>query len=100
MRAVRLEDISSLVPRDGIALTLLRILTIAIIALLLLTSLAVAQPARDYFGAVHQPSSGPEAVIGSYATGCIGGAVQLPADGPAGRRCGCRETGAGAVPSL
>jgi penicillin-insensitive murein endopeptidase len=81
MRAFRLEDVSSLVPRDGVALPLFRILTIALIALLLPTSLAVAQPARDYFGAVHQPSTGPEAVIGSYAKGCIGGAVQLPADG-------------------
>jgi penicillin-insensitive murein endopeptidase len=61
---------------------LLRILGAAFIALLLPAAPAFAQPARDYFGAVHQPSLGPEMVVGSYAKGCIGGAVQLPADGP------------------
>lgn len=61
---------------------LLGILGAALIALLMSASLARAQPARDFFGAVHQPSAGPEMVIGSYAKGCIGGAVQLPADGP------------------
>ena len=63
-------------------MTLLRILGKALITLLALASPALAQPARDYFGSMHQPSSGPEMVIGSYAKGCIGGAVQLPADGP------------------
>lgn len=61
---------------------LLHILGAALIALLMPTSPVFAQPARDFFGALHQPSAGSETVIGSYAKGCIGGAVQLPADGP------------------
>lgn len=52
-----------------------------VMALLLATPVA-AQPARDLFGAVRGPSPGPAQPIGSYAKGCIGGAVQLPADGP------------------
>lgn len=59
----------------------LGILGTAFVTLLLLAVPAFAQPARDLFGVVHQPSKGPEMVIGSYAKGCIGGAVQLPADG-------------------
>lgn len=64
------------------AMRLLRILAAAIITLLMLASPALAQPARDLFGEMHQPSAGSEMVIGSYAKGCIGGAVQLPTDGP------------------
>lgn len=62
--------------------TLVRGLGTAFVALLLLTTPSVAQPARDLFGQIHLPSTGPEASIGSYAKGCIAGAVQLPADGP------------------
>ncbi|WP_244445834.1 penicillin-insensitive murein endopeptidase [Devosia sp. LC5] len=40
------------------------------------------QPARDLFGAVTSPTGGPSVPIGSYAKGCIAGAVQLAADGP------------------
>lgn len=40
------------------------------------------QPARDLFGAVSQPTGGPSTPIGSYARGCIAGAVQLATDGP------------------
>ena len=64
------------------AMTLFRILGTAFITLLMLASPALAQPARHLFGGVHQPSGGPEMVIGSYAKGCIGGAAQLSADGP------------------
>lgn len=63
-------------------MALFRILSLAIIALATLASTAEAQPARDLFGAVHQPSSGAEMPVGSYAKGCIAGAVQLPTDGP------------------
>lgn len=59
-----------------------RILGLAMIALAALASTAEAQPARDLFGAVHAPSSGAEMPVGSYAKGCIAGAVQLPTDGP------------------
>ena len=63
-------------------MTLLRILSRGLITLLLATAPAMAQPARDLFGAVHQPTSGPEMVVGGYAQGCIAGAVQLATDGP------------------
>lgn len=61
---------------------LLRLL-LASIAFLLLASTGLAQqPARDLFGAVNQPTGGPSLPIGSYARGCVAGAVQLPANGP------------------
>lgn len=62
-------------------MTLIRILGAAVIGLLMLASQGFAQPARDIFGAAHTPSEGPEMVVGSYAKGCIGGAVQLQTDG-------------------
>jgi len=55
---------------------------LAAVALLTLVSAAIAQPARDLFGAVHSPTTGTEAPVGSYAKGCIAGAVQLATDGP------------------
>ena len=62
---------------------LLRALLIAIVALSLMCSPGFAQqPARDLFGAVDHPTSGPSIPVGGYAKGCIAGAVQLPADGP------------------
>lgn len=63
-------------------MTLLRTLGLGLVTLLILTSPALAQPARDLFGTQHQPTNGPEMPIGSYAKGCIAGAVQLSADGP------------------
>ncbi|GGF48030.1 penicillin-insensitive murein endopeptidase [Youhaiella tibetensis] len=60
-----------------------RLLGFASIALcLLLTSANAQQPARDLFGAMSQPTGGPSIPVGSYAKGCIAGAVQLPTDGP------------------
>lgn len=67
---------------NDMAMTRLHILGTAVITLLMLASPGFAQPARDLFGAAHTPSKTPEMVIGGYAKGCIGGAVQLPADGP------------------
>ena len=62
---------------------LLRFLGAISIAFLLLASPGFAQqPARDLFGAVTGPTGGPSVPIGSYARGCIAGAVQLAADGP------------------
>ena len=49
--------------------------------LALIVPATAQQPARDLFGAVDGPSSGAPDPIGSYAKGCIAGAVQLPADG-------------------
>ena len=39
-------------------------------------------PAKAQFGFVLEPSSGAPAPVGSYARGCLTGAVQLPATGP------------------
>lgn len=41
-----------------------------------------ADPAKTLFGAVAGPSPEAPAPIGSYAAGCIGGAVALPETGP------------------
>lgn len=54
----------------------------ALLALLLMVPAALAEPARDLFGAVHTPTTGTQAPIGGYAKGCLAGAVQLPTDGP------------------
>lgn len=55
-----------------------------LLALALLIGPAAAQdvPARELFGAVTSPTSGPSIPVGGYARGCLAGAVQLPADGP------------------
>jgi penicillin-insensitive murein endopeptidase len=41
-----------------------------------------ADAAKRVFGQIATPRSGPPRPIGSYAKGCITGAVPLPADGP------------------
>ena len=64
------------------SMMLLRTLGLGFITLLMLASPAFAQPARDLFGAVSQPTGGADMPIGSYAKGCIAGAAQLSADGP------------------
>jgi penicillin-insensitive murein endopeptidase len=43
---------------------------------------ADAVPAKVLFGAVTKPSEGTSRAIGSYAKGCLAGAVPLPIDGP------------------
>src|SRR4051794_19325141 len=40
------------------------------------------QPAKKLFSEVTTPSPGATRAIGSYASGCLAGAVELPADGP------------------
>lgn len=60
----------------------LRLLCLSLAAAFLLAGAALAQPARDLFGAAHQPTAGAQAPIGGYAKGCLAGAVQLPTDGP------------------
>ncbi len=42
-----------------------------------------AIPARLYFGHMTKPAPVKPEVFGSYARGCVGGAEELPADGPA-----------------
>src|SRR4051812_9640072 len=66
---------------DGLVM-LLRVLACALGLILLAAPGFAAQPARELFGAVHSPTNDPATPIGSYAKGCIAGAVQLPADGP------------------
>ncbi len=41
-----------------------------------------ADAAQRVFGLIAVPSPGPPRPIGSYARGCLAGAVRLPADGP------------------
>jgi penicillin-insensitive murein DD-endopeptidase len=41
-----------------------------------------AAAAKRVFGGIATPNAGPPRSIGSYAKGCISGAVPLPADGP------------------
>lgn len=54
-----------------------------ILGIFLLASPGLAQqPARDFFGAVDRPTAGASSPVGSYAKGCVAGAVQLPEDGP------------------
>lgn len=40
------------------------------------------RPAKQLFGAMKTASTGPSEAFGSYAKGCVGGAVQLPETGP------------------
>ncbi|MBA4785349.1 MAG: penicillin-insensitive murein endopeptidase [Rhizobiales bacterium] len=44
--------------------------------------LAETRPAKELFGGAKLPSQGQSAPFGSYAKGCMGGAVALPTDGP------------------
>lgn len=55
-----------------------------VVALLALPGVARGQDISRAatWGAVALPSAGPPRVIGGTSLGCIGGAVQLPADGP------------------
>jgi penicillin-insensitive murein endopeptidase len=69
------------------AMILFRSRLLAAAALLLLAGVPVLAdpPAKELFGAAHTPaqlSNGGTLSIGSYAKGCLAGAVQLPADGP------------------
>ena len=59
----------------------LRLLVPILLALLATPALA-APPASQLFGAMHTPTTGTPISIGSYAKGCLAGAVQLPTDGP------------------
>jgi penicillin-insensitive murein endopeptidase len=59
-----------------------RLLTIILLVFALVTPALADPTARELFGPVHTPTSGATISIGSYARGCLAGAVQLPADGP------------------
>ncbi|GGD04385.1 penicillin-insensitive murein endopeptidase [Aureimonas glaciei] len=47
-----------------------------------LPAAAQSVPAKQLFGAMERPAALPSESLGSYAKGCIAGAVALPADGP------------------
>ena len=59
-----------------------RFLACAVTAVLFATPALADPPASQLFGAMHTPTLGAPISIGSYARGCLAGAVQLPADGP------------------
>jgi len=61
-----------------------------ILACALATPALADTPAKELFSAVGAASDQRSAPIGSYARGCLAGAVQLPETGPHGRRCGFR----------
>ena len=42
----------------------------------------MSKPAKELFGAVTLPTTGPATPYGFYAKGCMAGAVAIPADGP------------------
>ena len=42
---------------------------------------AAERPAKDLFAAEHSPSAGAPEIFGSYAKGCLAGAMHLPSDG-------------------
>ena len=60
----------------------MKLALMAILCALIAAPVQAQQPARDLFSAVDSPSPHAPEPIGSYAKGCIAGAVQLPADGP------------------
>ena len=64
------------------ASTTLRSLVLLLALILTAPATAADTPARDLFGAVTTPTTGPSIPVGSYAKGCLAGAAQLPTDGP------------------
>ena len=61
----------------------MRILVIAaLLALGIGEGHAAERAAKQLFGAVSVPADMPSRSIGSYAKGCLAGAVALPLDGP------------------
>jgi penicillin-insensitive murein endopeptidase len=63
-------------------MTILRLLCLSLATLLAMATAVVAQPAKELFGAVHEPTAGTQESIGGYAKGCLAGGVQLATDGP------------------
>ncbi len=58
-------------------------LALALLSMLAMATPSVAEPlAKQLFGAKKSGSARVQGVFGSYAKGCIGGAVQLPETGP------------------
>ncbi len=61
---------------------MIRTLVVALGLMISLAPPALAErPAKEYFGAARQGSAQRAAPIGSYAKGCVAGAVQLPQTG-------------------
>lgn len=55
---------------------------IVVLSVLVVSSANAEQPAKQYFGAVEAGSQQSAEAFGSYAKGCVSGAVQLPETGP------------------
>lgn len=64
--------------------TIRRVLMTAAIAVLgaLASAQAADQPAKELFGAKRQPAALEARAIGTYARGCLAGAMALPVNGP------------------
>ncbi len=60
----------------------LALLAVVVPALAMLAAPTWAKPARELFGHVKHASAQRPAALGSYARGCLAGAVQLPETGP------------------
>ncbi len=60
----------------------LRFILLALSLLLTAPATAADTPARDLFGAMTTPTTGPSIPVGGYAKGCLAGGVQLATDGP------------------
>src|SRR5690606_36944175 len=78
---------------------LMRPWLLAFLALALATPVSGQQAARDLFGAVEGPTTGPSIPVGGYSKGCLAGGMQLATDGTGwqamrlsrDRRWGARE---------
>ncbi|MDT8344844.1 MAG: penicillin-insensitive murein endopeptidase, partial [Thermohalobaculum sp.] len=77
---VSLSTVPPAPKRTGRAIQAVR--AAAALAAALLATPTAADPAKTLFGAAAGPSPEAPAPIGSYAAGCIGGAVALPETGP------------------
>lgn len=55
---------------------------IVLLTVFVVSSANAEQPAKQYFGAVETGSQQSAEAFGSYAKGCVAGAVQLPETGP------------------
>ena len=63
-------------------MTFLRLISALGLGLALAAPLAAEQPAKQQFGSKRNASAQAPAPYGSYAKGCVAGAVQLPETGP------------------
>ncbi len=58
---------------------------------------AEGRPAKELFGGMALPAKAAPSPYGSYAKGCIAGAVAIPTDGPTWQAMRLSRNGAGAI---